>query len=322
MAGSVRIPGMTPSATPLLVGTSREISLIPQIWEQPLSDERKTRIRVGHVLSMTSGHPGVEPWWVSWSGRRPNAGYSGPFQMYEYCFGWWSFDRVPSHGKLLFEPGSDFYYSNFGLEQFALAMRNISGELVGPYIYDRVLAKIGLPRGVRDNRYSYIPYKQDAGLNFSNQPGWAVGGGSGCNAYEADASASPIGANTIVGSTLRISARDFARLAYLWLRQGRWGDAQLVPGKWIELATRRHVRADGTSPKEYGYTFWVDDQVAGVPTDTFATHGDRCNDSYMIPSRDLIVVRQGNMNVADRPAARQGLIRKLVSAFPAPAPHP
>lgn len=299
-----------------LVGTSRESSLISQIWDQPLTDPRKQQILVRHVLSMTSGHPGVEPWWQDVTGRHRTPGYSGAFQMYEYCFGWWYFDRVPSHRTLLFDPGSDFYYSNFGLEQFALAMRNISGELVGPYVYDRVLGKIGLPREVRENRYTHLPYQKGVGFNFSPQAGWAVGGSTGCDAYRADGSRSPYGFNTVVGSTLRITARDFARLGYLWLRKGRWGDAQLVPEHWMELATRRHVRADGTSPKEYGYTFWIYDQVDGVPPDTFATHGDRCNDSYIIPSLDLVVIRQGNMNVPDRAATRQALIRKLVAAFP------
>ncbi len=39
-----------------LVGASRGESLIPQIWDQPLTDGRKAGILVKHVLSMTSGH--------------------------------------------------------------------------------------------------------------------------------------------------------------------------------------------------------------------------------------------------------------------------
>lgn len=301
-----------------LVGSSRATSLIPQIWDQPLTDPRKAAIRVRHVLSMTSGHPGPEPWWGPLSGRRHTPGYTGAFQVAEYCFGWWHLERTPSQRQLRFDPGTDFTYSNFGLEQFALAMRNLSGERVGPYLYDRVLGRIGLPRGVRDHAYVDVPYRRAAGLNFSPEPGWAVGGATGGNAYEADGEPSPYGSNTIVGSTLRLTARDFARLGYLWLRRGRWGNAQLVPADWLDFATRRHVRADGSTPKEYGLTFWIYDQVEGVPADTFATHGDRFNDSYVVRSRDLVVVRQGNLNLPDRAAVRQGLIRRLVAAFPPP----
>ncbi len=299
-----------------LVGTSSAASLIPQIWTQPLTDPRKTDILVRHVLSMTSGHPGLEPWWQPPAEREYTPGYSGALQMYEYCFGWWHFDRIPSQRTLLFDPGTDFYYSNFGLEQFALAMRNITGEMVGPYLYDRVLSRMGFPRDVRDNRYRQIPYGKGIGFNFSERAGWAVGGSIGCDAYRADGTKSPFGENSVVGSTLRISARDFARLGYLWLRQGRWGNEQLVPAQWLELATRRHVRNDGNAPKEYGYTFWTYDQVEGVPPDAFASHGDRCNDSCVIPSLDLVIVRQGNVNVLDRPAARHGLVRRIVAALP------
>ena len=60
-------------------------------------------------------------------------------------------------------------------------------------------------------------------------PGWGVGGGEGCNAYGADRGSSPIGCNTIVGSTFRCSARDLARLGYLWLQQGQMGEEAAHP---------------------------------------------------------------------------------------------
>lgn len=317
-----------------LVGTSKETSLIPQIWDQPLTDERKTRIKVKHVLSMTSGHANAEPWFAP--GRREHTpGYSGAFQLYEYCFGWWSFEGagfgVQSHIKLLFEPGMDFRYSNFGLELFSLAIKNVSGQRTGPYLYDRVLGPIGLPAAVRDNQYTDIPYEANQRplrhlwdgdtQNFSTQPGWGLGG-AGCDAYGADGGPSPYGPNTLAGSTLRITLRDFARIAYLWLHKGRWNERQLVPEWWMEQATRRHVREDGTSPVGYGYTFWILDEWPGVPKDAFMAHGSRCNDAYVIPSLDLVVARQGNWNPADRTAARRTLIQKIVAALPSTTSRP
>jgi CubicO group peptidase (beta-lactamase class C family) len=177
-----------------LVGTSREDSLIPQIWDQPITDARKKKIKVKHVISMTSGHESPEPW-LAPSTRHLYPGYSGPYQMYEYCFGWWHFEGIPAHHTLKFEPGSEFNYSNFGLEQMALAMRNISGEEVGPYVYDHVLRQIGMPVGIRDNQYRDMPYTDDKELNYSDEPGWGVGGSEGCDAYGADKSDSPYGYN-------------------------------------------------------------------------------------------------------------------------------
>lgn len=300
-----------------LVGGSRDESLLPQIWEQPITDERKHRIRVKHVISMTSGHETREPW-LAPTVRSHFPGWSGPFQMYEYCFGWWSFQDIAAHHTLKFEPGSDFNYSNYGLEQMALAMRNVSGEQVGPYLYDRVLRHIGMPIGIRDNGYRDMPYADGRELNFSGEPGWGVGGSEGCDAYGADMSASPLGYNSIVGSTFRCTARDFARLAYLWLNGGRWEGRQLVPEAWLSVATKRFVRDDGSTPSPYGYTFWVQDELEAVPNDLYMSRGHNLNHSYMIPSLDLVVVRQGNQNrqLRGEPSFANTLIQKVVAAIP------
>ncbi len=305
-----------------LVGKSREDSLIPQIWDQPLTDQRKKEIKVKHVLSMTSGHEGNEPW-LAPSPRHNYPGYSGSHQMYEYCFGWWYYEGIPSHHTLLFNPGHGFKYSSFGLEQFALAMRNITGEMVGPYVYKRVLEQIGMPTGIRDNQFREVPYRTHRKFNFSDEPGWGSGGSEGCNAYGADRSPSQYGYNTIVSSTFPCTARDYARLGYLWLRKGRWGDQQLVPEDWIKLATSRFVRENGESPSDYGYTFWILDELENVPKDAFMTCGNNMNDCYVIPSLDLVVVRQGNNNgtVEERSQFRKAVIQNIVAAIPTRA-HP
>jgi CubicO group peptidase (beta-lactamase class C family) len=301
----------------LLVGTCREDSLIPQIWDQPLTDDRKKKIKVKHVLSMTSGHEGNEPW-LAPSPRRHYPGHSGSYQMYEYCFGWWHFDGVPSHHTLLFEPGHGFNYSSFGLEQLALAMRNMTKEEVGPYVYDRVLKHIGIPIGIRDNQFKEVPYRSEKKFNFSDEPGWGRGGSLGCNAYGADRSTSPYGYNTIVSSTFPCTARDYARLGYLWLNKGRWRDKQLIPESWIKKATNRFKRDNGETPSNYGYTFWIQDEWKNVPKDTFMTQGNNSNDSYIIPSLELVVVRQGNENGTSdgRSRFRESVIEKIVTSIP------
>ena len=299
-----------------LVGSSRDDSLIPEIWEQPLTDDRKRDIRVRHVLSMTSGHESREPW-LAPTPRHHYEGYRGPFQMYEYCFGWWRFEDIPDHHRLKFAPGADFNYSNYGLEQMALAMRHVTGERLGPYTYERVLGPIGFPVGIRDNGFRDMPYSDGRELNFAERPGWGVGGSEGCDAYGADKSASPIGYNEIAGSTFRCSARDFARLGYLWLHRGRWGGRQLVSEEWMRLATSRHVRADGSSPMPYGYTFWIQDGWDGVPSDTFSSRGHNMNDCHVVPSLDLVVARLGNDNPprAERSEFVETYMRRIVAAI-------
>ena len=64
---------------------------------------------------------------------------------------------------------------------------------------------------------------------------------------------------------LVFSTRDMARLGYLMLREGRWGDRRVIPGDWVRRSTRAvtHV-ADMNPPKVrrghaggYGYLWWV-----------------------------------------------------------------
>ena len=164
---------------------------------------------------------------------------------------------------------------------------------------------------MRDNFYREIPYKDDRELNYSDRPGWGVGGNTGCNAYGADGSSSTIGYNTVVGSTFRCSARDFARLGYLWLRRGSWGKRQLVPEEWMKQATTRFRRPDGSAPVNYGYTFWIQDELSGVPADAFGSRGHNINDCYVIPSLGLVIARMGN----DDPPREQrdAFVRDLIA---------
>ena len=53
------------------------------------------------------------------------------------------------------------------------------------------------------------------------------------------------------GGGMFISARDMARFGYLFLRQGRWNDRQIVSEKWIQMA-----RTPGPANQEYGYMNW------------------------------------------------------------------
>ena len=105
------------------------------------------------------------------------------------------------------------------------------------------------------------------------------------------------------------------------MNKGRWGSRQLVPEAWMQIATSRFVRDDGGTPNPYGYTFWINDDTDGVPTDTFMSHGHNQNHSYVIPSLDLVVVRQGNdnrRNVDGQPFSTV-LLQKIVAAIDASA---
>ncbi len=89
---------------------------------------------------------------------------------------------------------------------------------------------------------------------------------------------------------LHLTTEDVAAFGELLLRGGLWGDRQLVPRAWVELATGRHIdttQIDGWSENHdalcgYGYQFWM------------SRHGYRGDGAFgqlclVVPSYDLVV---------------------------------
>jgi len=89
------------------------------------------------------------------------------------------------------------------------------------------------------------------------------------------------------GYGLRMTTRDLAKLGYLYLNAGQWGDAQLVSADWIAQSTRK--QRDGGPPLGvgYGYLWWV-------PTvgehDAYAAFGRGGQLLLVIPELDTVVV--------------------------------
>jgi CubicO group peptidase (beta-lactamase class C family) len=99
---------------------------------------------------------------------------------------------------------------------------------------------------------------------------------------------------------LHLTTEAVAAFGELLLRGGRWGDRQLVPSDWIELATSRHIE---TLPlpnwsrnpdflRGYGYQFWIS---------RHGYHGHGAFGQYCVvaPSHDLVIVFTGAVGPTD-----------------------
>ncbi|MFC7274904.1 serine hydrolase domain-containing protein [Paractinoplanes rhizophilus] len=85
---------------------------------------------------------------------------------------------------------------------------------------------------------------------------------------------------------LHLTTEALAAFGELLLRGGRWGDRQLIPREWVELATRAHIgvpAAGDDSARGYGYQFWISEH--GFYAD--GAFGQQC---VVLPSLDLVVV--------------------------------
>ena len=71
-------------------------------------------------------------------------------------------------------------------------------------------------------------------------------------------------------------------------------------------------------PKVTAGLKWVMDNLPGVPKDLYMSREHNQNDSFIIPSLDLVVVRQGNDNrrvIDDGVPFGTTLIQKVIAAL-------
>ena len=85
---------------------------------------------------------------------------------------------------------------------------------------------------------------------------------------------------------LDMTSRDFARFGLLYARDGKWGDAQLVPIDYVIESTRPSIVITEDLQTGYGYQWWTDRSG-----DWFVAKGSRNNNIYVHPGLDIVVVR-------------------------------
>jgi hypothetical protein len=88
---------------------------------------------------------------------------------------------------------------------------------------------------------------------------------------------------------LALRPLDMAKLGYLFLRQGRWENRQVVSPEWIRLATERQI---GTNDEEdYGFGWWVSRPDADLKY--YLASGRGGQRIQVMPSMELVLVTTG-----------------------------
>ena len=92
--------------------------------------------------------------------------------------------------------------------------------------------------------------------------------------------------NSIDGGGLKLTARDMAKLGYLYLQDGRWEERQIVPKGYVQASTHEQVQTD-QGAVGYGYLWWTR-ELEGYQA--FYAHGHGGQFIYVIPQLDLVAV--------------------------------
>jgi CubicO group peptidase (beta-lactamase class C family) len=144
--------------------------------------------------------------------------------------------------------------------------------------------------------------------------------GLGSFVIEFDPAQTPLG-----GGYVWASARDWARLGLLYLRDGVWDGRRILPEGWVDF-TRSVAPAKNNGT--YGAHFWVSASPAegqfqplrpGI--EAFQMNGNAGQFVVIVPDRDLVVVRLGEMQATTWPQLNDRL-GALIEAFPRRAGAP
>ena len=164
------------------------------------------------------------------------------------------------------EPGARWQYNSGGPIALAAAVREATGERFDAFARARLFA----PIGVTTERWALSPFD-----------GLAHAGGG-----------------------LALRAVDLARVGYLVLRGGRWGDRQLLSAAWIARALRpvtRRAVSYGAHALDYGYLWYQLPLTPGAETAArdaavWAAAGNMTQWLFVVPRHDLVVVFTGRGN--------------------------
>jgi CubicO group peptidase (beta-lactamase class C family) len=168
--------------------------------------------------------------------------------------------------RKLSEPGTRYKYNDVRVNLLALAALHVVRRPLPEVLREDVMEPIGASSTWRWHGYENSWIDLDGRKIQSMTGGGHWGGG------------------------MFISARDMARFGYLFLRNGKWRDRQIVSQKWIDMA-----RSPGPANPNYGYMNWFlnsgpKPEFSNAPASAVTFQGNGSNIIYIDWQNDLVVV--------------------------------
>jgi CubicO group peptidase (beta-lactamase class C family) len=172
------------------------------------------------------------------------------------------------------EPGTFYEYNDVRINRLALSLLLLWKKPLPEVLDDEIMDPIGA-----SDTWKWVPY-ENSFVEIAGKRMPSVSGG------------------TRWGGGLWINTRDEARFGYLFLRNGKWKEKQLISKKWINEATTLR----GEVGPDYGYLWWLNTEGKAwpdAPTTSYAALGAGQNTVWIDPEHDLVIVwrwHNGNPN--------------------------
>lgn len=119
-------------------------------------------------------------------------------------------------------------------------------------------------------------------------------------------------AGNFVGSSYGwANTRDWAKFGILHLNKGNWQGEQLFAPEWIDYITTPTEHSNGS----YGAHWWLnaEGKYPDVPRDLYSANGYQGQFVFVIPSKDLVIVRTGLAEAPDFDV--NGFLKRVVEAI-------
>ena len=255
---------MAKSFTSALVGIAIDKRLVKDIdericqyykeWNCKDKDDLRSRITIRHTMTLTTGLEWQEDW-SKWDPATNDALKMGQSGR---------FTKYMAERKGLHEPGQRFYYSTGDPMLLSRVIQAVTGVTVFEFARQNLFKPLNMTN---------IDWQED--LDGYTSTGW--------------------GLNTTV--------RDYAKFGYLFLNKGYWEDRRVVSGEWVEKSTKTDPSVKMWSA--YGYLWHVNLPLRlsfsrspvstdAIPPDGYMAEGVRGQNIFILPSRDLVIVRVAN----------------------------
>ena len=167
---------------------------------------------------------------------------------------------------LAFDPGSDLDYGTHAFYHAALVCEHVTGTPYDQFAIKHLLT----PLGIEKFWFEFI----EGDAKHGRHPSHAIG----------------------------LPARELARIAYCMLQDGRWGEQQVIPERFIEeTAAPTHavtgVKTFGRDAQSFSHAWELPgrlsgEQGRGIPRDARFKPGSGGQLIAFVPSLDLVIARQ------------------------------
>jgi CubicO group peptidase (beta-lactamase class C family) len=196
------------------------------------------------------------------------------------------FDKNGGYTQLLFEPGTKWSYSDGGPNWLAECVTLVYDRDLNDLMFERVFGPIGIKSSDLTWRNNSYRPKEIEGVKRRE-----------------------------FGSGISANAGAMARIGYLYLREGRWRDEQIIPASFVDMARKVPTEIKGlpvlkpesyfNASDHYGLLWWnnADASMARVPRDTYWSWGLYDSLIVVIPSLDVVASRAGKSLNKERNSA-------------------